>query len=70
MTEKGYIESWTPSYQKTQLCTLQDMAGFYPLWIPGLGLLAKPSYDSIKGPDEDPLFFVEGPTDSHSNINR
>lgn len=35
------------------------MAGFYHLWIPGFGVLAKRSYDSIKGPEEEPLLWTK-----------
>ena len=34
------------------LPTFLGMAGFCHLQIPGFGLLAKPLYDLIKGPDE------------------
>ena len=43
---------------KTQLRTFLGMAGVCRLWIFGFGLLAKPLYDSVKGPDKEPLFWT------------
>ena len=31
------------------------MAGFYRIWIPNSGLIAKPLYEATQGPDHEPL---------------
>lgn len=37
------------------------MGGVCRLWMPGFGLLAKPLYDSVKGPDEETLLWTNAP---------
>ena len=34
------------------------MAGFYRIWIPGFGLMAKPLCEATKGPDTEPLLWT------------
>ena len=45
---------------KQQLRTFLDMTGFCQIWIPTYGLLAKPLYAALKGPENLPL---EGTTE-------
>lgn len=34
------------------------MTGFCRIWIPELGLMARPAYEATKGPDAEPLLRI------------
>ena len=38
-----------------QLRGFLEMAGFCCMWIPNFGLIAKPLYDKLQGPETDPF---------------
>jgi hypothetical protein len=40
---------------KYQLRSFLGMAGFYQIWIPNSGVIAKPLYEATKRPDNEPL---------------
>lgn len=51
------ITELTPPATKQQLRSFLGMAGFCRIWIPNFGLIAKPLYEAIKGPDTEPIIW-------------
>ena len=51
------ITELTPPATKQQLCSSLERAGFYRIWNPNFGLIAKTLYEATKGPDTESIIW-------------